>query len=109
MANWGQINKVMVKGAKYLTELLKDPTVQKCLGSALIASVATGLIVDNTDKKSNAEKAELYKDKLEKQQAIIEALQKDAQLSKERQDYLVDLNKQLVESQKAVLEGGADE
>lgn len=109
MVSWGQINKVLLKGAKYLTNVIKDPTVQKCLGTGLVASIATGLIVDNVDKNSNAEKAELYKEKLQKQQAIIEALTKDAQLSKERQDYLAELNKELIESQKAVLEGDVHE
>lgn len=63
--------------------------------AALITSGVVGYIDDKQQKQLQAEKERLQKEAMRKQAAIIQALKNDAQISRERQDYLESLNQQL--------------
>ena len=52
-------------------------------------------IDDKQQKQIQAEKERLQKEAISKQAALIQALRDDAQMSRERQDYLECLNQQL--------------
>lgn len=62
---------------------------------ALITSGAVSYLDGKQKKQLQAEKERLQKDALCKQEAIIRALKQEAQESRERQDYLEELNHQL--------------
>jgi len=98
--NFQRLSKLVSECAKVLGKTLSDPSVQRTIISAAGTSLATGIIVDQIEKKKTADaemKACLYKDALIKQEAIIQELQANGEMSKERQDYLVELNKKLLE------------
>ena len=63
--------------------------------AALIVSGVADYIDDKQQKQIQAEKERLQKEAISKQAALIQALRDDAQMSRERQDYLECLNQQL--------------
>lgn len=63
--------------------------------AALIVSGVADHIDDKQQKQIQAEKERLQKEAISKQAALIQALRDDAQMSRERQDYLESLNQQL--------------
>lgn len=63
--------------------------------AALIVSGVADHIDDKQQKQIQAEKERLQKEAISKQAALIQALRDDAQMSRERQDYLECLNQQL--------------
>ena len=63
--------------------------------AALIVSGVADYIDDKQQKQIQAEKERLQKEAISKQAALIQALRDDAQMSRERQDYLESLNQQL--------------
>ena len=63
--------------------------------AALIVSGVAEYIDDKQQKQIQAEKERLQKEAISKQAALIQALRDDAQMSRERQDYLESLNQQL--------------
>ena len=63
--------------------------------AALIVSGVAEYIDDKQQKQIQAEKERLQREAISKQAALIQALRDDAQLSRERQDYLECLNQQL--------------
>ena len=63
--------------------------------AALMVSGVTEHIDDKQQKQIKAEKDRLQREAISKQAALIQALRDDAQLSRERQDYLECLNQQL--------------
>lgn len=66
--------------------------------AALITSEVVTYIDDKQKKQVQAEKERLQKEAMRKQEAVIQALKQEAQISRERQDYLENLNKQLQEA-----------
>ena len=66
--------------------------------AALITSEVVTYIDDKQKKQVQAEKERLQKEGMRKQEAVIQALKQEAQISRERQDYLENLNKQLQEA-----------
>lgn len=112
--NFSEMSKILRRGANYLSSILADPEVQKILGASLTSALAAGIVVDQLDKSEAAqdaeEKAQAYTEKIGKQQAAIEILEEKAKLSQERQDYLVELNRQLLAQQQInVQTGDSDE
>lgn len=90
------------------TKTLSKKSVQRTILTTLSASLATGITVKQIEKQKtkkkiskieneNLEKSRLIKEALVKQEAINEELKAVAEMSKERQDYLVDLNNRLME------------
>ena len=71
---------------------MEKPTVLLYL---LIVSGVTDYIDDKQQKQIQAEKERLQKEAISTQAALIQALRDDAQMSRERQDYLECLNQQL--------------
>ena len=63
--------------------------------AALIVSGVADYIDDKQQKQIQAEKERLQKEAISKQAALIQALRDNAQMSRERQDYLESLNQQL--------------
>ncbi len=93
------LSKLIFECTKALGKTLSDPAVQKTLIASAVASVSTAVIVDQIDKKQiieSQEKERLYKQALAEHEAIIKELKTNAELSKERQDYLVGLNERLL-------------
>ena len=93
------LSKLLSECAKALGKTLSDPTVQRTIIASTVASVSTAVIVDQIDKRKlieAQEKESLYKQALEEHEAIIKELKSNAELSKERQDYLVELNERLL-------------
>ena len=66
--------------------------------AALITSEVVTYIDDKQKKQVQAEKERLQKEAMRKQEAVIQALKQEAQISRECQDYLENLNKQLQEA-----------
>ena len=66
--------------------------------AALITSEVVTYIDDKQKKQVQAEKERLQKEAMRKQEAVIQSLKQEAQISRERQDYLENLNKQLQEA-----------
>ena len=66
--------------------------------AALITSEVVTYIDDKQKKQVQEEKERLQKEAMRKQEAVIPALKQEAQISRERQDYLENLNKQLQEA-----------
>ena len=66
--------------------------------AALITSEVVTYIDDKQKKQVQEEKERLQKEAMRKQEAVIQALKQEAQISRERQDYLENLNKQLQEA-----------
>lgn len=98
--NFQRLSKLLTECTKAVAKTLSDPSLQKTILTAAGTSIATGIIVDQIDKKKTAEaeeKARLYKEALIKHEAIITELKANGEMSKERQDYLVELNRKLVE------------
>lgn len=101
--NYQALSKLLTECGKALGKTLSDPVVQTTIVTAASASIATGVIVDQIDKKEakkalaeSEEKALLYKKALAEHEAIIKELEAQSDISKERQDYLVDLNERLL-------------
>ena len=63
--------------------------------AVLIASGVVDCIDDKQQKQLQDEKERLQKEAIRKQAALIQVLRDDAQMSRERQDYLESLNQQL--------------
>ena len=67
--------------------------------AAPIATMITAGIVDYIDDKQQqqlqAEKERLQKEAMRKQEALIQTLKSEAEMSQDRQDYLMELNIQL--------------
>lgn len=101
--NYQRLAKLVSESVKALGKTLSDPEVQKTIVTATTASRVTGIVVDQIDKQrldkaqvEDGEKERLYKEALAKHEAIIKELKFKADLSKERQEYLVDLNERLM-------------
>ena len=101
--NYQTLSKLVAECGKALSKTLSDPNVQTTIVTAVGASVVTGVIVDQIDKKDIkkakeelAIKEALYKDALAKHDAMMKELTEEANLSKERQEYLIELNKKMV-------------
>lgn len=101
--NYQRLAKLVAESVKALGKTLSDPEVQKTIATAATASIVTGIVVDRIDKQKLGEalaepeeKERLYKEALAKHEAIIEELKFKANLSKERQEYLLDLNERLM-------------
>ena len=77
--------------------------------AALITSEVVTYIDDKQKKQVQAEKERLQKEAMRKQEAVIQALKQEAQISRERQDYLENLNKQLQEALEDFQRGAAQD
>lgn len=100
--NYQALAKLLVESAKALGKTLSDPNVQKTIITAAGASLVTGVSINQIDKqKYNAllterdEKLILYKEAIVNHDAIIKELRSEAITTKERMDYLEDLNNRL--------------
>ena len=107
-ANFDQITRIIRKYGKQAVRFLTSKGFLKTLGIAAGSSLATGAVVHYSDQKNNEEKENAYKDKLQKHEAMIEALDEQAKLCNERNDHLVEINKKLLENQKEI-QGDKDE
>lgn len=101
--NYQRLAKLVSESVNALGKILSDPEVQKMIVTATTASIVTGIVVDQIDKQKldkvqveDGEEKRLYKEALAKHEAIIKELKFEADLSKERQEYLVDLNERLM-------------
>ena len=65
------------------------------VAALIVSGVADYIDDDKQQKQIQAEKERLQKEAISKQAALIQALRDDAQMSRERQDYLESLNQQL--------------
>ena len=110
--NYQALAKLLSESTRALGRTLSDPNVQRTIITAASASLATGGIVDCINKKKLSESEEkelLYKQALAKHDAIIRELKHEADISKERQDYLEDLNDRLLKQIKLCKSEDADE
>ena len=86
--------KVLSKGAKSAVKLVKNRDFQKGATLLVPASVSTFFLIRKYQKEAE-EKEHLYKEKLKKHNAIIKELYAKAEISKERQDRLLDYDSKL--------------
>lgn len=83
------------QGFQSLSKLVQNRDFQKGAAAVLIPSGVSAFFLIRKYKKEAAEKDALYKEKLQKHNAIIKELSADAEISKERQDRLLQYDSKL--------------
>ncbi|MCR4593923.1 MAG: hypothetical protein K5761_02580 [Clostridiales bacterium] len=95
------------QGIQSLSKLVQNRDIQKGAAMVLIPSGVSAFFLIRKYKKEAAEKDALYKEKLRKHDAIIKELSAQAEISKERQDRLLQDDSKLKEEM-ATLESERD-
>ena len=83
------------QGFQSLSKLVQNRDFQKGAAAVLIPSGVSAFFLIRKYKKEAAEKDALYKEKLQKHNAIIRERSADAEISKERQDRLLQYDSKL--------------
>lgn len=86
--------KALSKGAHSAVKLVKSRDFRKGAALLIPAGLSSYLLIRKYQKEAE-EKEKLYKEKLQKHEAIIKELSAKAEISKERQDRLLDYDSKL--------------